>query len=453
MKKSILFVFISLAIGFAQVSWAQNVQETNLYLIELSGKGPADLSGAVSAAGGSLTHEMHDVGLASAFSEDPKFAKNLKKAKGITRVTRDLSVQWIPGTAEMTAVDTSGDVTDPTTAFFGPCQWNLSQIDTPGAWAKGYFGAGVKVAVLDTGVNTAHIDLAANVDVAQSKSMLSAPTFCDIAFGLPDELTFRDFNFHGSFVSGVIAGTGFGIAGVAPDAGIVGVKVLDCLGSGSFSDVIAGIIYAASLSDVDVINMSLGARFPKNATGAGPLVAALNKAVNHANSKGKLVVSSAGNNGVDLQHDGNFTNVPAESGAGIAIWAGDVNGGLASYSNHGVNAATLGAGGGDGIDPSPLLPGCVLPGFGHGGIISVCSTDSIFFGCGPGSYLFNGSGTSFSAPAVSGVAALLDGKYGGALNGGQLKTSLKQSADDIGKVGADNLFGHGRVNADAATDL
>ena len=68
MKKPILFVLISLAVGFAQVSWAQNVQETNLYLIEMSGAGPADLAGAVAKAGGSLTHEMHDVGLASAYS-------------------------------------------------------------------------------------------------------------------------------------------------------------------------------------------------------------------------------------------------------------------------------------------------------------------------------------------------------------------------------------------------
>ena len=52
-----------------------------------------------------------------------------------------------------------------------------------------------------------------------------------------------------------------------------------------------------------------------------------------------------------------------------------------------------------------------------------------------------------------GVAALLDGKYGGALNAGQLKTGLKNTADDIGAPGPDNSFGHGRVNADAATDL
>ena len=77
-----------------------------------------------------------------------------------------------------------------------------------------------------------------------------------------------------------------------------------------------------------------------------------------------------------------------------------------------------------------------------------------FFGCGGGNFvLFGGSGTSFSSPMVAGVAALLDGKYGGALNGGDLKEALKLTADDVGAEGTDNEFSHGRVNADSATDL
>lgn len=142
--------------------------------------------------------------------------------------------------------------------------------------------------------------------------MLSSPSACD-AF-VDDVGTINDYRFHGAFVAGIIAANGFGVTGVAPDAMIVGVKVLNCLGSGSFADVIAGILYATNLSDVDVINMSLGARFAKNDPDNRGLVAAMNKAVNYAGSKGKLVVSSAGNNGVDLDHDKNFINVPASVG-------------------------------------------------------------------------------------------------------------------------------------------
>lgn len=455
--KRIFITLLAMAIGFTPVAWAVDAQETNLYLIDISGAGSADLESVVNAAGGTLTHQMTNLGYASAYSEDPQFAKNLKKAKGVNAVTRDISLQWIPETADMSAltlgedtVATLGHVTDPNTAAFGACQWHLGQIDTQTAWAKGYFGAGTTVAVLDSGVDPNHLDLANAVDVANSTSMISTPSICDNF--APDMGSFEDFRYHGSMVAGLVAGTGFGMAGVAPDTQIVAVKVLNCLGSGSFSDVIAGIVYAADLPQVDVINMSLGAYFPKNLAGSGSLVAAMNKAVNYANSKGKLVVSAAGNDGADLQHDGNFTSVPAESGAGIATWAGEISGGLAGYSNHGANAATLGAGGG-GTPPAVPLPGCPVSLGGQGLMFAPCPTNSLFFNCVSGASYLIGSGTSFSAPVVSGVAALLDGKYAGSLNAAQLKTGLKNTADDIGAQGTDNLFGHGRVNADAATDL
>lgn len=416
----------------------------------------ADMTAAVEAVGGTVYRAHDEIGVAMIRDLDDATAADLEAAEVIERVTRDLIVPWTPGPddfAQDDGVSTANHIVgDPTTAAFYPCQWNLHQINAAGAWAQGEFGnTGVKVAVLDTGVDPTHNDLVSQIDVPQSVSMLSSPSICDLF--VPDQVTIFDFRFHGTFVSGIITASGFGIAGVAPDSRVVGVKVLNCLGSGSFADVIAGIIYAANLSDVDVINMSLGARFPKNATGAGPLVAAMNKAVNYAQGvQGKLVVSSAGNNGADLDKDKNFVNVPAQSGSGIAAWAGDIDGNLASYSNHGRSGAYVGAGGGDNTPGSPNvpLPGCVLPASGHDGIVSVCSTFSLFFGCGPNSYLFNGSGTSFSAPAVSGVAALVDGMAGGGLNGNQLKTILKQTADDLGKKGSDNLFSHGRVNANNA---
>ena len=106
----------------------------------------------------------------------------------------------------------------------------------------------------------------------------------------------------------------------------------------------------------------------------------------------------------------------------------------------------MGAGGGK-SSPGIFLPGCPLPPFGHDGIISVCSPEV----CGGfATYLFNGAGTSFSAPAVSGVAALAKGRYP-SMNGNQLRSHLKKTADDIGRRGPDNDFGHGRVNADKAT--
>jgi len=437
--------------------------EADHYLVEFRGS-VADLQAAVEKAGGSLMRAHLEIGLATVGDLDDAEASALRRGKGVTRVTQDLMIQWVPTHDELDfrveaaerRPNAEGHFLDPTLAFFFPCQWNMMQANCSGAWAADEGGdPGVKVAVLDTGVDPDHFDLLGRVDVSNSTTFISAnDPFC-LANGADDVASFLDYNFHGSFVSGIITSNGLGVAGVAPAARVVGVKVLNCLGSGSFADIIAGILYAASLDYVDVINMSLGAYFPKSAVGGGQLNAAMAKAINWANSHGVLVVSSAGNDGAgsgvgaDLDHDGNFVHVPSQAGAGIGVWAGDIDGNVAGYSNFGLTGAWVGAGGGDFTPASSHIPlaGCVLaPDLLHGFITSVCSTHSIFFGCGPSSYLI-GSGTSFSAPLVSGVAALVDGKAGGSLNAGQIKTILKQTADDLGKVGADGVFSHGRVNA------
>ena len=106
--------------------------------------------------------------------------------------------------------------------------------------------------------------------------------------------------------------------------------------------------------------MSLGAGFNKNEKGAGLLVAALNKAVNYADRSGVLVVSSAGNDGLDLDHLGNVIYVPAQSGSGIAVSAtGPVGFALgatnfsriASYTNYGTSVINVAAPGGDFVYP------------------------------------------------------------------------------------------------------
>jgi len=295
-------------------------------------------------------------------------------------------------------------------------------------------------------IDPTHSEMVGKVDVAQSTSTLSPGSS---PCGPVDETTILDFRFHGTFVASQIVSNNIGVAGVAPLTEIVAVKSLNCTGSGSFADVIAGILYAADLPDVSAINMSLGAVFPR--TGAGSLISAMNKAVNYANSQGKLVVSSAGNEGLDLQHSGNLVSLPAEAGAGISIYATGIDDTLASYSNHGVSATWVGAPGGDSPNPLPPLPGCVLPQSLQSLVLGACSSFqvSLPFACGTGSYVL-GAGTSFAAPLVAGVGALVDGKAGGSLGPAQLKTNLKNTADDLGATGTDNLYSHGRVNASSA---
>jgi subtilisin family serine protease len=245
---------------------------------------------------------------------------------------------------------------------------------------------------------------------------------------------------HGTHVGGIIAAAinGWGVQGVAPMAELVPIKVLretgDKAGSGSFSWIIEGLEYATSIH-ADVANMSLGAVFNvaqqgKNNQGLGTLLAALNRAVNHATASGVLVVSAAGNNGVNLNNS--LMAIPAQSGNGMAISATgpycqtDFDR-FASYSNYGQSVINLAAPGG-GVD-------C---GYYRDYVLS----DSV------GAFYF-AAGTSMATPHVSGVAALIVGKFGH-IGPAAIKMILQNTADDLYKPGADPYSGHGRVNAQRA---
>src|SRR5688572_4380577 len=216
-------------------------------------------------------------------------------------------VQWQHPIMDYSVEETA---INPTNDTFYPIQWAHQAVQSPAAWAAGCTGQGARVAVIDGGIFAAHPDLDANVDTACSASFVPGQPFNN------DTGTF----WHGTHVAGIVAAedNNIGVVGIAPEATIIGVKVLHS-GTGSFGAVIGGILYASDPASfgkpgcarADIINMSLGAEFPKN--GAGSLVGALNKAVNFAASNGVLVISSAGNSGIDFGQAGNFTVIPADS--------------------------------------------------------------------------------------------------------------------------------------------
>jgi len=256
------------------------------------------------------------------------------------------------------------------------------------------------------------------------------------------------------------ADNAIGTVGIAPEATLIGVKVLHN-GSGSFGGVIAGILYAATpLAEggggADIINMSLGALFPRGGgnTGAGPLVAAMNKAVNYANRHGVLVVSSAGNDETDLDHSGSLISVPAQSGSGIAVSATGPMGfalgatdfrRMASYTNYGNSAIHVAAPGGDFALPGNAL--CTLPPVANFPcwVFDMVLSTSRGAAASTTSYSW-AAGTSMAAPAASAVAALAKQRHPG-ISLGALKALLGQSADDEGKKGNDPVYGKGFVNA------
>ncbi|MGE3274869.1 MAG: S8 family serine peptidase [Vicinamibacterales bacterium] len=420
------------------------------YVLTANGWGAAQQA-AVAAAGGQVVFSHAGAGVAVAHSEAPDFLAKVRRASAIRSAEADRLVQWQrPGlTVDLqdTAISPGDD------RYFPGVQWAPQAIDAPAAWAAGCTGAGVRVAVLDGGIYSAHPDLAANLDVAASRSFVPGQPFDN------DTGTF----WHGTHVAGIIAAADntIGVVGIAPEATLIGVKVLHD-GSGSFGGVIQGILYAATPQaqgggGADIINMSLGAVFPKNDTGAGQLVAAMNKAVNFANRFGVLVVSAAGNDGLDLDHSGNYTAVPAESGAGIAVAAtgpvGFATGAVdfdtpATYTNIGTSVIDVAAPGGNDVlyDPSPTAPVCARPVVSPAGAIAApCWVFDLVLSTSRAGYSW-AEGTSMASPAAAAVAALIRQSHPG-ISLGAWRAALRNSAVDAGKKGADPFYGQGFVNA------
>lgn len=421
--------------------------EPKTYVVSAARWGAAQ-NAAVAAAGGQVSFQHDGAGLAVVTSENPDFATALAASNAVQSVDEDMTVQWQEPTnfveLDETVVNPNNDT------YYTNIQWAPQAVEAPGAWAAGYTGAGVRVAIVDGGIFSTHADLAANIDVAASRSFVTG-----FAFNT-DTGTF----WHGTHVAGIVAAIDntIGVVGIAPGATIVGVKVLHN-GSGSFGAVISGILYAATpLSagggGADIINMSLGAVFARGGgnTGAGPLVAAMNKAVNYADRFGVLVVSAAGNSALDLDHTGSVIAVPAQSGSGIAVSAtGPLGFGLgatnfrrmASYTNYGTSAITVAGPGGDFVLPGNAF--CTKLTSTGGAITRPCWVFDMVLSTSRAGYSW-AAGTSMAAPAASAVAALIRQANPG-ISLGALKTKLEQSADDEGKQGRDPFYGRGFVNA------
>lgn len=406
---------------------------------------PANLAARVAAAGGTLTTSWPQIGVATAQSSDPAFAARAGRIAGLQSVDPDQMVQWLDPKMKVTQaalapVPPAGNSIGDDEPFFG-VQWAPKAIHAPEAWDLGARGSGVRVAVLDGGMNPNHVDLAGQVDLTYSASFVPGKNF--------DEDTPAGGFWHAVHVAGIVAAAHneIGTIGVAPGATIISVKVLDG-GSGSFAWVIGGIIYASTPIDeggagANIINMSLGALFPLQGSGAARLVNALGRATMYAYQEGTTVIASAGNDYTDLDHTANLISVPAQSPGVIAVSAtgpiGFAYGATnytspATYTNYGQSAITLSApGGNDAAYP--------LTYFYYDFVLSPGSGSPVNTG-----YYF-AEGTSMAAPHVAGVAALIIEKNGGHMFPAQVLAALQRSADDLGKPGVDDYYGRGFVDA------
>jgi len=298
-------------------------------------------------------------------------------------------------------------------------QWALTQVGAPQAWAR-TTGAGIRIGVVDTGVDIGHEDLAGKV---------VASTNCIGAAGVPARCsgTGQDDNGHGTHVAGIAAavrGNGLGIAGIAPDAELVVAKVVSASGVGAVADVVAGIKWVVD-HGAWVVNLSLDS---PAMTFAGVKATAIQEGLDYAWTRGAVPVLAAGS--------------PRRLGFGIG-----------SRSDRDLNAVVVGATGADGhMTPSSPPTGdarlAVLAPGGSGGNDPATAVLSTFWAAGRHDAYEARGGTSAAAAYTSGALALLLAEGYNALGAVERLLSRADGTVLCGE-GSPNCWG--RIDVAAAT--
>ena len=332
------------------------------------------------------------------FAEDSKGHPHISVTTTAGRAQAAATIATVRRSARTLAVSIDRRVAESATSndTYRYSQWGMDKLRAETAWSL-HTATGRTVAVIDTGVDGSQPDLAGR--------LLSGAQFLNSATSTGNGLT--DPVGHGTHVAGIIgaiANNGIGVAGLAQGVMILPVRVLDANGSGWFSDIASGVLYAAD-HGVTAINMSLAGTY------ADPTLAA---AVRYAQAKDIVVVAAAGNSKLN----GNPLLYPADFPGVVAVAATDSTNAVANFSETGA-AVTIAA------------PG-----------ISIASTF-------PGGQYMVLSGTSMASPFVAATVALVRAAAPG-LSATATIADLTATADDLGAPGRDDTFGAGLVDPVAA---
>lgn len=306
-----------------------------------------------------------------------------KQYKYLPVVAAELSAQAVQALLNNPKIDYLEE--DAKVEFSGQVTpWGIPHVKATDVQQTGVTGSGVKVGILDTGIDYTHEDL----------QVAGGGTFVE------GTLDYMDDNGHGTHVAGTVSSADniVGVLGVAPQVNLYAIKVLDQYGNGNYSDIIAGIEWAIA-NDMDIINMSFGGSTSSRT---------LQKVVDKAYNGGILLISSAGNNGYDKK--GSIT-YPAAYEAVIAVGAVDQQNKRVNFSSTGRQLEL------------------VAPGVG---ILSTV----------PGGYGYE-SGTSMASAHVAGVAALV-WQDKPTLSNVQVRNQLINTAFSLGDPFS---FGNGLVDA------
>lgn len=300
-------------------------------------------------------------------------------------------------------------------------QWYLPKVKIPDAWNYAQGSSQVKVAIIDTGIHSSHLDLNDGRVIAGQNIVTGS--------SIPANSN-SDDNGHGTAVAGVIGAipnNSKGLTGINWNVSLMPVKALAADGTGEISTIAAAIVWAAD-NGANIINMSLGGPgFGNDQT--------LNNSIIYAYNKGVLIVAAGGNDLADqgLNLDTNPV-YPVCSDAGsnmvIGVAATDINDRKASFSNFSINCIDITAPG------KKILTTAYLP--------SEPSNNILIYG----------SGTSLATPVVSGVAALIKSRYPNMSNT-EIRNLMLKTADNIDPLNQNNclasscngFLGKGRINA------
>jgi subtilisin len=363
-----------LALSLPGAATAQSPEKVKV-LITFSEKPGRSKERLVEGFGGIVKHRYRAVHAISATVPKKKLNK-IESAEGVISVEEDVRV-W---------------------AAAQSLPWGVDRIDADIVHASNK-GAGIKVAVLDMGIDVDHPDL----DVAGGRHFYGE--------GIYDDGDYDDDGGHGTHVAGIVAAldNSIGVVGAAPEAALYAVKVLPGNGFGYVSDLIRGIEWAVA-NNMDIINMSIWSSGPSTA---------LEAALEVADEAGIVIVGAAGN-------FSGIVTYPARYDTVIAVSATDSSDSM--YTSSGTGAAI-----------ELAAPG-----------VAIRST------CLGGTYC-DYSGTSMAAPHVAGAAALVMASGLTDLNGNgrindEVRVRLQQTAEDLGAPGRDASYGFGLVNARLAID-
>lgn len=430
-----------------QITANAGSEVVNFMVISKSDAVPSGFKEAVSSFG-EIVRAIPEIGVLVVKPTTANFKSKVSVLPNVLAVVPDLKVRWVE------PVKTVEETNPPSIGSNEPYfhyQWGMDAINAPEAWNAGYKGAGARVFILDSGIDAENRDLAPNLNTSLCTSFVPGEEY-NISPG-------TYFN-HGTHVAGIIAAAdnSYGVIGVAPEAEIVAVKVLsEYTGSGNFSWINAGIVYAAD-NGADVINMSLGAVVNRNGFYLDEngdlqrdmpatiqfLIIAQQRAINYAAKKGVVIIASAGNDGGDFDGGGALIKLPADLQYVVAVsatapdylYSSLINGIEniiydipSSYTSYGKSLVDVAAPGGDGdFYPQPYY---------YYDMILSNGSQAFYWA----------SGTSMAAPHATGVAALIIAKNGGQMDPDDVIKKLYNTADNVSGTGVSDYFGKGRVNA------